>query len=276
MGNIFSKIDLTENKKRIKTSYTTGCPELNTAFFNKQVLVGNDNNNPGTFEATMAAANTTNSGDASSEVLGGDTGTLAEADLSPKHSKQQFKPDPKKRYVRRYYIKPQNIFCSNKTDVLNALIEFEDQDMIIYTLNNQGDDKDVTKLSNRDVIYYYEDGILYDKNYVKIMDYDLYIKHEEERPKIDIAMSSDATVAQVYNDRITGAMEMPIDEAFNLDFQGINAYGEPITEGQIIDTTCFNCGEATGKDFEKYDGKYFCKACYEKFIFPELVESEKD
>ena len=69
-----------------------------------------------------------------------------------------------KRYVRRYYIRPQNIFCSNKAEILKALIELDDANCSVYTLTNLGDDKDVSKLMNSDIIYYYDDGILYDKN----------------------------------------------------------------------------------------------------------------
>ena len=85
-----------------------------------------------------------------------------------------------KRYVRRYYIRPQNIFCSNKAEIIKALIELDDKNCSVYTLNNLGDDKDVSKLMNSDIIYYYDDGILYDKNKVKVMDYDLSIKKEED------------------------------------------------------------------------------------------------
>lgn len=113
-----------------------------------------------------------------------------------------------KRYVRRYYVRPQNIFCSNKTEILQTLIQFEDKDCIIYTLNNLGDEKDVTKLTNNDIIYYYQDGILYDKNMMRLMDYDLYIKHEEDRPKINIETASDSSLSKVYADRLTGLTEM--------------------------------------------------------------------
>ena len=81
-----------------------------------------------------------------------------------------------KRYVRRYYIRPQNIFCSNKAEIIKALIGLDNANCSVYTLNNLGDDKDVSKLMNSDIIYYYDDGILYDKNKVKVMDYDLSIK----------------------------------------------------------------------------------------------------
>lgn len=108
-----------------------------------------------------------------------------------------------KRYVRRYYIKPQNIFCSNKNEILKALVDHNDEDCIIYTLNNLGDVKDVGKLTDSDIIYYYKDGILYDKNEVRVMDYDLSIKHEEDREKLNPNAVSDAKYKEVYDDRIT-------------------------------------------------------------------------
>ena len=88
-----------------------------------------------------------------------------------------------KRYVRRYYFRPMNKFASNKAEVLKTLIEIGDQNCTIYTLNNLGDEKDVSKLTSNDIIYTYDDGILKDKNGVRIMDYDLSIKKEEERKK---------------------------------------------------------------------------------------------
>ena len=119
-----------------------------------------------------------------------------------------------KRYVRRYYIRPQNIFCSNKAEILKALVDYQDENCSIYTLNNLGDEKDVTKLTNKDIIYYYDEGILYDKNHVKVMDYDLYIKHEENRDEVEPDQISDKTFADIYDDRITKATELE-EGAFN-------------------------------------------------------------
>ena len=62
-----------------------------------------------------------------------------------------------KRYVRRYYLRPQNIFCSNKAEIIKALIEIGNDNCSVYTLNNLGDDKYVSKLMNSDIIYYYDD-----------------------------------------------------------------------------------------------------------------------
>ena len=123
-----------------------------------------------------------------------------------------------KRYVRRYYIRPQNIFCSNKAEILKALIELDDANCSIYTLNNLGDDKDVNKLMTSDIIYYYDDGILYDKNRVKVMDYDLSIKKEEDRKKFaNVDKASEKEFKAEYEDRMTDATELEEDlaDAFN-------------------------------------------------------------
>ena len=114
-----------------------------------------------------------------------------------------------KRYVRRYYIRPQNIFCSNKADIIKALIELDDKNCSIYTLNNLGDEKDVSKLMNSDIIYYYDDGILYDKNKVKVMDYDLSIKKEEERKHFNnVDKTPDKEFKAEYEDRMTSVTEL--------------------------------------------------------------------
>jgi len=124
-----------------------------------------------------------------------------------------------KRNVKRYYIRPQNIYCSNKTEIIKNLIKLADQNCSIYTLKNLPDNKDLHLLTNKDIIYYYDDGILYDKNHVKVMDYDLYIKHEEERKKFPGENGegvSDTTFADEYDDRITDA-DLDMEEALELD-----------------------------------------------------------
>lgn len=114
-----------------------------------------------------------------------------------------------KRYVRRYYIRPMNIFCSNKAEIIKALIEIGNANCSVYTLNNLGDDKDVSKLMNSDIIYYYDDGILYDKNRVKVMDYDLSIKKEEERKHFtNVDKAPDKEFKAEYEDRMTDATEL--------------------------------------------------------------------
>ena len=116
-----------------------------------------------------------------------------------------------KRYVRRYYVRPQNIFCSNKAEIIKTLIEIGDQNCTIYTLNNLGDTKDVSKLMNNDIIYYYDEGILYDKNHVRIFDYDLSIKKEEDRKKFANIDDDSKEFKAEYEDRMTSATELEED-----------------------------------------------------------------
>jgi hypothetical protein len=167
-------------KKRTKKpfssiGYTTGDIGLNIDFFNKRM---------GTADSLIDAE--------SGETSNGE-GSLCEA----------------KRYVRRYYIRPQNIFCSNKAEIIKALIEIGNTNCSIYTLNNLGDDKDVSKLMNNDIIYYYDDGILYDKNRVKVMDYDLSIKKEEDRKKFaNVDKAPKKEFKAEYEDRMTNVTEL--------------------------------------------------------------------
>lgn len=266
-----------------------------------------------------------------------------------------------KRYVRRYYVRPQNLFASNKAEILKILIELGNQNCSVYTLNNLGDDKDVSKLMSNDIIYYYDDGILYDKNRVKVMDYDLSIKKEEDRKKLTKVNDDSKEFKTEYEDRMTAATELeesqdvldgafnevldgifdncnydvisadftpmgdeviitlnhnaydieeaaeelmsclasagiPIvdwntngsnvfiftlnpDNAFDLDFDDVDAYGESLTEAKHGD--CSICGEpidGTGKSPEPYmsaDKGLCCSSCYLHFVAP-MVQGEED
>lgn len=162
-----------------------------------------------------------------------------------------------KRYVRRYYIRPQNIFCSNKSEILKALIELDDANCSVYTLNNLGDDKDVSKLMTSDIIYYYDDGILYDKNRVKVMDYDLSIKKEEDRKKFAKVNDDSKEFKSEYEDRMTAATEF--EEAFNLDFDDVNVYGEKLTEAK--ETYCSICGEPLDSEGHNTEKGIICDGC---------------
>ena len=200
---------MTENKKKRtrkskmpfnSISYTTGDIGLNINRFNQAF---------GTTEG--------------SEVGIGSEGALCEA----------------KRYVRRYYIRPQNIFCSNKADIIKALIELDDANCSIYTLNNLGDEKDVSKLMNSDIIYYYDNGILYDKNRVKVMDYDLSIKKEEERKHFNnVDKAPEKEFKAEYEDRMTDATELEedVDNLMyifdNCEYDVVDA--DYTTEGEVI------------------------------------------
>jgi hypothetical protein len=184
-----------------------------------------------------------------------------------------------KRYVRRYYIRPQNSFCSNKAEILKALIELDDNNCSVYTLNNLGDEKDVSKLMNSDIIYYYDNGILYDKNRVKVMDYDLSIKKEEDRKHFaNVDKAPEKEFKAEYEDRMTDATEL--EEAFNLDFDSYNVFGEKLTEAK--ENFCCICGEPVEgygnnpEPFTSADKGQCCDACNVKFVIPARLDLMED
>ena len=118
--------------------------------------------------------------------------------------KEEVQLDEAKRYVKRYYVRPLNIFCGNKEDIIQALIRAGDQNCSVYSLKNLTDHEDVHLLQPSDIIYYWDDRVLYDKNHVQVMDYDLFVKHEEERKKVgNIDAVSDAAFSAMYDDRAT-------------------------------------------------------------------------
>lgn len=118
--------------------------------------------------------------------------------------KEEVQLDEAKRYVKRYYVRPLNIFCGNKEDIIQALIRAGDQNCSVYSLKNLTDHEDVHLLQPSDIIYYWDDRVLYDKNHVQVMDYDLFVKHEEERKKVgNIDAISDVAFSAMYNDRAT-------------------------------------------------------------------------
>jgi hypothetical protein len=181
------------NKSTLKEKNKTRRRTKKAPYDSAKVLTGDIGLNINRFNQAMGTApsNTliVNNGLASSESGGG----LTES----------------KRYVRRYYIRPQNIFCSNKAEIIKALIELGNTNCSIYTLNNLGDDKDVTKLMNSDIIYYYDNGILFDKNKVKVMDYDLSIKKEENRKHFaNVDKAPEKEFKSEYQDRMTDATEL--------------------------------------------------------------------
>lgn len=203
---------LVEKKKRRarkrkydSVSYLTGDIGLNIDFFNKRMGTADTLTDVGATEGSEGAnEGTTSSG----------TG-LCEA----------------KRYVRRYYIRPQNIFCSNKAEILKALIELDDANCSVYTLNNLGDEKDVSKLMSSDIIYYYDDGILYDKNKVKVMDYDLSIKKEENRRHFaNVDKAPEKEFKTVYSDRMTDATELEESYTDALAGSGYDIIGADFTD----------------------------------------------
>jgi hypothetical protein len=175
-----------------------------------------------------------------------------------------------KREVRRYYIRPQNIFCANKAEIIKALIDIGDQNCSVYTLKYLGPEKDINKLTAKDIIYYYDNEILYDKNHVKVMDYDLYIKHEEERKKFsDVEDVPEEKFNDEYEDRIhQNTVLEDIDNPFDEDFADINAFGEAM-EQKFVCCICGEPSEGHGNNPHPYKKKgKCCDACNLKFVIP--------
>ena len=190
-----------------------------------------------------------------------------------------------KRETRRYYIRPQGIFCANKADVIRGLISIGDENCSVYSLKGLEDNRDVHLLTNKDIIYYYDDGVLYDKNHVKVMDYDLYIKHEEERKKFpgDADKVPETTFSDEYDDRITDitgpgledqVKEDLADNPFETEFDDFNAYGEKLTEAPAEVHTCCICGDEfvgygnNPEPVKSFDDGVCCDACNIKFVIP--------
>lgn len=117
-----------------------------------------------------------------------------------------------KRLVKRYYIRPQNVFCSTKYDILKTLADSKDTNCSVYSLKSLADHDDVHLLTKKDIIYYYDNNALYDKNHMQILDYDLYVKHEEDRKKINIDSTPEKELEKVYSDRITELDDKTSDE----------------------------------------------------------------
>ena len=275
MKDINKFTEAKKKKRKVKVTYSTGYPAYDIKMFNRRF--DGMSNGSWEVEANKDLGNINAvSPDGSSVFDGGETAggegmsenmTLSEA----------------KRYVRRYYIRPINKFCSTKTDIINYLIEYNDQDCTIYTLNNLVDNDDVSKLTSKDIIYFYEDGILYDKNHMKLMDYELAVKNEEERELIDIEKASEKELKRVYADRIIGAefeeslANNSIYESIHeldLDFDDIDIYGKTLRESKK--EVCCICGEELdgyGNNPEPYkqSGKC-CDACNLKFVIPARLE----
>jgi hypothetical protein len=242
----WSKSPLTEEARKKKRkpqfgdgtylTFTTGYPELNDKFFNDR------------FGTSDLGGETAESGCTSGSCEGGLGESLKEA------KEEDSAPKPK-RYIKRYYIRPQNIFCSKKSDILQALVkDVGENNCSVYSLKSLDDHDDVHLLQPSDIIYYYDDGILYDKNHVKVMDYDLNVKHEEERPRFDPDTSSDAKFDDVYDDRLVEALKENLNSCIicGEEFEGPGNNPVPVTN----------------------DGRC-CDACNLKFVIPARLEMGK-
>ena len=187
-----------------------------------------------------------------------------------------------KRYIKRYYIRPQNVFASNKAEILQRLAEVEadNANCSVYSLKALEDHDDVHLLQPKDIIYYYDEGVLYDKNHVPVLDYDLNVKNEEERPKISPDATSDERFKDVYQDRMTDRTVAESLDDFYMDFDDVNAFGIKLHEGKETEYTCCICGEdceGYGNNPAPYkeSGKC-CDACNRKFVIPARLMQLQD
>ena len=242
----FTEARHTKRKKKQKPcdsiTYSTGYPELDIEFFNSR-FTGSE----GALEneaGSEAAAST-----GAAEGAGSLSENLTEADNVPQKQGERGR-QPGKRYIKRYYIRPQNIFCSKKSDILAALVkDVGDANCSVYSLKSLEDHDDVHLLKPSDIIYYYDEGILYDKNHVKVMDYDLNVKHEEERQKFaNVDTVSDAKFEAEYQDRL-------------------------IEEVENICCICKETFEGHGHNPSPLQEKgRCCNACNLKFVIPARIE----
>ena len=218
-------------------TWTTGWPAYNMAMFNKHtdcnftpskeekdaekaaekaaeaandaIDSGSVSTNTGVPSSVVDSGNSANSSENSTNFSGESTGDAGDAGASGGEGGaigESLELTEAKRYVKRYYVRPQNIFCSNKEEILKALVQVGDNNCSVYSLKSLTNHDDVHLLKPSDIIYYYDDGVLYDKNHVKVMDYDLFVKHEEERKKVgNVNAISDASFDKMYDDRLTDA-----------------------------------------------------------------------
>ena len=199
-----------KKKKKVVSSVTAGMgnPLLDIKQFNKELGDGLTDKNQECDVCPTTPDAITNASTADGSSLGGDTSASTSAGGEGGGMGEALKQGlTEKRETKRYYVRPQDIFCANKADVLKALIDVSEagENCSVYSLKNLSDHDDVHKLTNNDIIYYYDDNVLYDKNHVMVMDYDLFIKHEEERKRIkkDPALLTKQELDQNYDDRMT-------------------------------------------------------------------------
>ena len=191
--------------------------------------------------------------------------------------------EAKDRNIRRYYIRPQNVYCATKKDVLEALVKAGDQNCSVYSLKRLDNKDKVNLLTTNDILYYYDNRVLYDKNHVQVVDYNLNIKKEEDRRRFtDIDSVPVSSAEKEYTDRLTdfNVDDKDIDEAFNQDFDRINALDiKEDANGNELEHTCCICGETFtgyGNTPEPYmpaedkDGNknLCCDSCYQHFVVP--------
>lgn len=231
-------------------TYTTGYPALNMAFFNDRFNNFDDDDG--------SVADFGDAGDFGSDAAGDGDG-MGESLCEDKKDERAPKP---KRYIKRYYIRPFNKFASNKQEILEILAANKDANCSVYSLKSLDDHDDVHLLKPSDIIYYYDEGILYDKNHVQVLDYDLNVKNEEERKKFaNIDEVPDHIFDAEYDDRLVESKQLQEEtEPCVICGEEIEGYGNnpaPVAESGRC---CDSCNikfviparlEAAGYSFDK-------------------------
>lgn len=247
-----------KKRNKVNITYSTGYPAMDIAWFNKRMGTDFELNNDASdiIPETPSADGGVGEGMLGGESSAGDCSGMGE---SLKLKEGRYK---KERKIKRYYIRPQNIFCSKKNDILRALVKDIgiENNCSVYSLKSLDDHDDVHLLQPSDIIYYWDEGILYDKNHVPVLDYDLNVKHEEDRKKFgNVDAIADKTFQDEYKDRYT---ELTADIKEDLE--------------TFDETKCIICGEP----IEGYgnnpapvanEGRC-CDVCNFRYVIPQRAE----
>lgn len=266
-----------------------GDPAIGINFFNRYFNDLDKKNDQDVSETIPDAISDTTTDSNSSDSAIGDSGSnssaggIGESIKFKKAILNEFDTEPleEKRETKRYYIRPQHIFCANKLDVLKALIQVTEagENCSVYTLKNLDDHDDVHKLTNDDIIYYYDDNVLYDKNHVMVMDYDLYIKHEEERPNFrkDPDKISKAEYQSDYDDRMTKETVLESLDFDVNDEESIMNFMTQIEAGDEVSIGRRDEGKPTTfKDGSRYsDTEYFATRDDDAYVIFSVDKSDE-
>lgn len=210
--------------KKLTISYTTGDIGYNISKFNK--MFGTD-----------ISTSDTNTGMDSAET---NSVSLEEA-----------------KDKKRYYVRPQHEFISTKKDLLKFIAQNFDTNFSVYSLKRLEDNSEIEKLTNKDIVYYFDNHVLSDKNKIPVIEYNLKISAEEKRKKISDVSAN--TIKDNYKDRVIGDMT----ESVNKD---------KIKEDNIC-CICGNAYDGFGNNALPYKDGRCCDACNLHFVIPTRIQA---
>lgn len=158
---------------------------------------------------------------------------------------------------KRYFIKPQNEFISTKKDLLRFIASHFNNNFSVYSLKRLEDNSKIEQLNNKDIVYYFDDGILRDKNKIPVIEYNLKISAEEKRKKLS-NFNDSAILKNNYKDRVIGPLSESTDNLNN----GKNGI-------------CCICGanyDNYGNNARPYKDGRCCDACNLHFVIPVRIQ----